>query len=218
MILYQPQRYAASHDQAAETDLDDALRPGMQVLAKDFWSNLTEAVQDLCDVVEIDDAEAGQYEVPGQYTIAEGVESYAAASISSVPGDQPNGSPSSLLLLRSGNPLDQALFTREALGFDLLSVYQHRFDAVFKVLHWPTARALIERSRQETSHSTSSGRILEAAVFFAAACTLKPHEAKDKENLLRTTRGRVESCLASADFVVTTNLVVLQAFVIYLVR
>lgn len=196
----------------------DAFHPDRQVLAKDFWSNLTEAVQDLRDVLEVNDDEYGRHDMFEQQAVVQDHWSYPVSSTSSMPGNLTSGGPSSLLLLRSHSPLDQTALTRNILGSDLLSVYQHRFDAVFKVLHWPTAQALIERARLNAPHSNSDGRILEAAVFFAAASTLKPHEVKDKEYLLRTTRDGVESCLAGANFVTTTSLVVLQAFVIYLVR
>lgn len=187
-------------------------------MAADFWSNLTEAVQDLRDVVDVDDDESGPQHASEQQKVTENRWSHQASSASSGLPSQTSGSPSSLLLLRSRTSLEPALLTPEAFGFDVLYVYHYRFDAIFKVLHWPTAQALIERSRLETSPSSLDGCVLEAAVSFAAVCTLKPHEVADKEYLLHAARDRIESCLSGVDFITTTSLVVLQAFVIYLVR
>lgn len=99
---------------------------------------------------------------------------------------------------------------------DLFSIYKERVDPIFKALHWPTAYSALIFSESETS--LSNGHLaLESAICFTAVCSLTKAERDDRSHDIKRYRASAERSLICARFLVSTELVVLQAFVIYLV-
>lgn len=73
-------------------------------------------------------------------------------------------------------------------------------------------------SYQEAVRPTPHVEALESAIYFAALCTLSPDEIEDRDVQLMRYRSATEASLTRAGLLTTTNIVTLQAFVIYLVR
>lgn len=193
------------------------------VIAPEFWTNLLDAVQDLRDVLDLNDndAEDEPANVHGNERLQ------TLSSISWTPAG-PRGSETKAFtdqdtacFLFGGNDLgpEPEIWPsrRSQLRDSLLLTFQSRFDAVFKVLHWPTALSLIERV-SSSPQASSAIRSLEAAIMFGAASTLQPWELEDRDLVLQQTRRDVERSFEDTGLLTTTSIVVLQAFLIYLVR
>ena len=111
----------------------------------------------------------------------------------------------------------------------LLSVYRDRVDMLFKVVHWPTAKAVIANihTHDDTSDDHAAGnllpaRALEAAMLFLAVCAMDATECSalfqtDYQVIIHQLRLATEVHISRAKFLHHPDLIVLQAFVIYLV-
>jgi len=111
-----------------------------------------------------------------------------------------------------------------AVRSTLLQVYRDRVDCLFKVLHLPTVYSELG-SPWPNNHNdsiTTTTRLLEHAIYFLAICSLSPDECKrlqlgDRTSLIAALRTTTEMLLSKSGLLTTTRLVVLQAFVLYLV-
>lgn len=174
-------------------------------------------MQDLRDVFEEDNDDFADNTESAQDVHAHNARSHTTAPTSSPSVFQRDRSTAYLILQRTPAPSAQDHSFLCDRRQELLSIYQYRFDPIFKVLHWPTAHSLIQRARPDPNDLAADACVLERTILFAAVCTLRPHEVADKEDLLRYTRSQAEASLSRADLTTTTRFVVLQAFVIYLV-
>jgi len=107
----------------------------------------------------------------------------------------------------------------------LLDLYRYRVDSVYKILHWPTVLSIIEANHaRSTQHPPLlAARVLEYAIYFMALCTITDEEADTIGSGVRLETRRqyqttVEDLLVESDLLQHPDLVILQAFVIYLVR
>lgn len=96
----------------------------------------------------------------------------------------------------------------------LLDVYRKRVHALFPVLHWPSTLALLEATNDPQNTNL---RALRSAVQFTGVCSLMDFELDGRRNLLSQYRQRAEQAFIDLELLTTTSLMVLQAFVIYLV-
>lgn len=111
------------------------------------------------------------------------------------------------------------------MTFMLLTIYQQRVDCVFKVLDWPAAAEMIRKNQIQDPalvQNTLSEIALEHSIYFTALCTLSDEECEkmlscSKVRLLRKLRALVETSMSEAGLLLHPDLIVLQAFVIYLV-
>ena len=106
----------------------------------------------------------------------------------------------------------------------LCSMYLHNVDPCFKILHGPTLSGFLQEGRQYLNYRPGhpATEALTFAVFYAAIasqddsrCTERYSESKAA--LMARYRFGLEVALSKADFINTTDLTVLQAFVVYLV-
>jgi hypothetical protein len=106
-----------------------------------------------------------------------------------------------------------------AMVTELVDVYLYRIDQVIKVTHTPSLRAIV----LELDTITPAQEALRFAVLFAALNSLDEQEClqrfkSSKTSLSSRFQLAAEVLLSRAGLLITTDLVVLQAFVIYLVR
>ena len=100
--------------------------------------------------------------------------------------------------------------------------YKTNVDPLVKVVHVPTMTAQVLEAAQ---HMDSIPRGMEAllmAIYYAAATSLWEEECRqnfgeNKDDLLARYRFGVEQALARADFLQSDEVIVLQAFVIFLI-
>lgn len=111
------------------------------------------------------------------------------------------------------------------MTFMLLTIYQQRVDCIFKVLDWPVAAEMIRKNQIQDpieAQDTPSEIALEHSIYFTALCTLSDEESENmlscaKGPLLRKLRSLAETSISKAGLLLHPDLIVLQAFVIYLV-
>ena len=105
-----------------------------------------------------------------------------------------------------------------AIVLELLEIYLHRVDRVFKVIHAPSLSTMI----LEDTTITPAQEALKFAVFFTAVNSLDEQECLERFNLTKGAIGSrfqlaAEVFLSRAGLMISTDLMGLQAFVIYLV-
>ena len=96
----------------------------------------------------------------------------------------------------------------------LLDVYHERVHALLKVLHWPSTLALLSTTKDSDEIKL---RALKSAICFTSVCSLFDHELEGRRAILSQYRQCAEKAFIDAGLLTTTSLMVLQAFVIYLV-
>ena len=106
----------------------------------------------------------------------------------------------------------------------LLDTYVYRVDSILKVTHVPLLRTLLLPDGPVTSEplNVPSYEALKFAVCFTAACTLSEAECRaifvdEKDRIINKLRLATEVVLSQAKILTTSDVTVLQAFVIYLV-
>ncbi|KAL6717345.1 hypothetical protein ACLMJK_005260 [Lecanora helva] len=108
--------------------------------------------------------------------------------------------------------------------YALFTTYVHRVDPIYKILHVPSLRSLVlaERQEEEDSPRTNALDALRFAIYFTAVCTLNKEECRqmlreDQRDLRNRLRLATEVSLSRANLQTTREIIVLQAFAIYLV-
>jgi hypothetical protein len=106
----------------------------------------------------------------------------------------------------------------------LLNLYRQRVDCLYKILHWPTTLAGIAHEHNEAnSYESTPAGALELSIYFTSLCSITNDEAMnlglgDRASLIEQYRDATERALSEAGLLQRPNVIVLQAFVIYLVR
>ena len=107
----------------------------------------------------------------------------------------------------------------------LYSLYFENVDPLFKILHAPSMADFMLKGNAYLDHKPADPAVdaLSFAIYYAGLSTLDARKCKqqfgeDKAELLNKFRFAFEVHLAKADFVNSTQIAVLQAFVIFLVR
>lgn len=101
------------------------------------------------------------------------------------------------------------------------NVYKDRVDPLLKVLHLPTLEPTVLSSASHLPNLSRGFECLLFGIYYAATTSLSSREClvmlgEEKNVLLARYRFAVEQALARANFLTTEELVVLQAFVIFL--
>ncbi|KAH9903837.1 fungal-specific transcription factor domain-containing protein [Xylariomycetidae sp. FL2044] len=101
-------------------------------------------------------------------------------------------------------------------------VYSENVDPVIKILHLPTMNKTIRELRSSMADITPGLEALMFAIYFAAITSLDEDEVRtnfntEKKALIDRYRFATEQALAKANFLTTSELVVVQAMVIFLV-
>lgn len=107
----------------------------------------------------------------------------------------------------------------------LCSMYLHNVDPVFKIVHGPTLSDFLQEGRPYLDYRPGhpATEALTFAVFYSAIASQEDSRCRErygesKESLMARYRFGLEVALSRADFINTTDLTVLQAFLLYLVR
>lgn len=106
----------------------------------------------------------------------------------------------------------------------LCEIYLRNVDPVFKILHRPSIRAFLRNDEPyldyEPDHQAPV--TLAYAIYYAAVCTIDDAQCQllfgmDKKTVSTDLQRETETALVKADFVTTTDITVLQAYVLSLV-
>ncbi|KAH0543582.1 hypothetical protein FGG08_002143 [Glutinoglossum americanum] len=104
----------------------------------------------------------------------------------------------------------------------LWQIYSSNVDPVLKIVHKPTFEKNLLKAKYNLDGLSKGMEALMFAMYFAAVTSLNPEECRstlqvEKSVLHNTYRFAVEQALARAGFLDTRELIILQAFVIFLV-
>ncbi|KAH0550922.1 hypothetical protein GP486_007712 [Trichoglossum hirsutum] len=104
----------------------------------------------------------------------------------------------------------------------LWQIYSSNVDPVLKIIHKPTFEENLAKAKFNLDGLSKGTEALMFAMYFAAVTSLKPEECRsmlqmEKSTLHNKYRFAVEQALARAGLLDTRELVILQAFVIFLV-
>ncbi|TDZ16357.1 Bikaverin cluster transcription factor bik5 [Colletotrichum orbiculare MAFF 240422] len=100
-------------------------------------------------------------------------------------------------------------------------VYQENVEPLLKILHIPTMEKLIRDMRRNMDDLTAGNEALLFSIYYAAVTSMEDDEVEKnfgskKEEMLGQYRFALEQALAKANFLNTSDMVVLQAFVLFL--
>ena len=106
--------------------------------------------------------------------------------------------------------------------FVLWEVYKENVDPVVKILHRPTVKNVLISASAGTEHLNKATEALLFSIYYAAITSLTSAQClsllgEDKESLESKYRFAVEQALARAGLVNSQSMMLLQAFVLFLV-
>lgn len=95
-------------------------------------------------------------------------------------------------------------------------------DPLTKVVHTPSVAKAIKQAKEDLSSLSRSVEALLFAIYYSVITSMNQDEVKsnfdtDKSTLLARYRFGVEQALARADFLSSSEIVTLQAFVLFLI-
>ncbi|MCJ1476379.1 hypothetical protein MMC13_005045 [Lambiella insularis] len=175
-------------------------------ISNNFWANLTSEIAEMQHLID-ESSEEEEYGTP---------ESDLNTSL-----NKPNhttfifGYSSAMITLRILHPpKDMVPVYWEA--------YKENVNPLIRVLHRPTVEKLVLEAGQDLDSLSKSTEALVFAIYLAVVTSLSPEECQgllkqDKSTAIQRYRFACEQALARAQFLETTELVVLQAFTLFLV-
>ncbi|KAK2877750.1 hypothetical protein FQN49_001226 [Arthroderma sp. PD_2] len=131
-------------------------------------------------------------------------------------------------LLGSSNPLypsPKIIYHRDKVAIGkLCHIYLHNVDPIIKILHRPSIRKWMVDGDKYLGYPEehTSVRALESAVCYAAANSMTDSQCQaafqaSKSSIVAAHRRMCERAIESANLLTTRDMIVLQAFVLYLV-
>ena len=170
-----------------------------------FWANLSNEVEDLKGILNqsSDDEDAGPTS-PGLNTHMAGNHHGWVFGFSSQNVD-----------LISLHPLPGQIHS-------YWQTYKENVDPLVKVLHIPTIEPTVLSAASHLSNLSKGFEALLFAIYYGATTSLPPEDCimkfgEEKQVLLARYRFAIEQALARANFLTTEEIIVLQAFVIFLI-
>ena len=130
-------------------------------------------------------------------------------------GDLTFGTATSRRNLRALHPNPSHILT-------LWTTFLENVNPLIKIVHVPTTQNLIQEASQDLDSTTKSVNALLFAIYLAAASSLTDQECpalfgEPRSTLLSRYKYAAQKALLSANYLKSPDLMVLQAFVIYLV-
>ncbi|KAE8443684.1 hypothetical protein EG329_001456 [Mollisiaceae sp. DMI_Dod_QoI] len=173
-------------------------------ISRNFFARLNEEVDDLRQLV-VDLQENEDSESPGS----------ASSAVEEEHQGYVFGYSSSAINLRKLHPLPSQL------PF-YLKMYALRVDPIVKLFHIPSMEKLVEEAQNNLDNLSRSKEALLFSIYFAVVVSMSPLEVKsnfgfEKTEAMHRYYFGTEQALARAGFLDTSELMTLQAFVLYLV-
>lgn len=106
--------------------------------------------------------------------------------------------------------------------FIIWEIFKENVDPVLKIVHVPTVKNIIMKAAVNASGLSKASESLFYSICFSAIVSMTEDQCKqllggEKDQLMRKYRFAVEQGLARAQFLNSSNLVVLQAFVMFMI-
>lgn len=169
-----------------------------------FWTSLSEEVAEMQDILDDPtDDENENYPSPESGSLASADHGGFIFSFSST-----------ILDLRQFHPPPEQISC-------YWSIFKTNVDPVMKLLHVPNTENTISQAVLDLDHVNKPTEALLFSIYFAAVTSMPADDCMvifglEKQATLRKYRFAVEQAFARADFLSTQELVVLQAFVLFL--
>lgn len=177
-----------------------------------FWSSLTQEVHALRDILQDEDDDDLE------------PESSSPSTAHATPNDRTDYElllcPPNTIYAMPGALAD----TNAAMFAQLVDIYCANSDPIFKVFHVPTLREILN-GREEYLEAPVLPTVLDAlkaTLAFSAVNTMNDDECSTRfgtprTELLKRFRRRADIAFTNADLFCTSDMLLLQAFVVYLV-
>jgi hypothetical protein len=115
----------------------------------------------------------------------------------------------------------QSLYPSPSQIFILWEVYKENVDPIVRLIHRPTARNILLNAASGTDKISRPAEALLFSLYFGAVTSLTQEQCRklldeDRMDLLKRYRFATEQALARADFLNSSSLMCLQAFVSFL--
>ena len=125
------------------------------------------------------------------------------------------GYSSNMVNMRSLHPSPSQIFI-------LWEVFKENVDPLVRVLHRPTAKNILINASSNTDGLSRSAEALLFAIYYGAVVSLTPEQCQSllgesKDTLSKRYRFGTEQALARAGFLNSSSLMLLQAFVFFLI-
>lgn len=100
-------------------------------------------------------------------------------------------------------------------------LYREKVDPVVKVFHRPTMERIVKESAQNLDHISKATEVMMFTIYYAVITSTSPTECQtilglDRDDALKKYRFGVEQALARAGFLSTSEVLVVQAFTLFL--
>lgn len=122
-------------------------------------------------------------------------------------------------------PPERLALTSNVVSSRMCQVYLDQVDPVVKILHRPSLCRLMQHGGKylEYPDGHPSTLLLSASVCYAAVCSMADHQVNailqvSKTSAVAELRAACEAALEKSTVLVTTEITVLQAFILYIVR
>lgn len=201
---------ALPHDRRRQDDLENSfgrlvVNEGKSRYVNDsFWASLSNEVEDLKGILNESSDENDAESTPGD--VSQAIDNHQSFVFGF------SSQSASLLSLHS---------TPKHIGM-YWEVYKDRVDPLVKVLHIPSVEPNILNAAVNLAHVSKAFETLLFSIYYGAVTSLSDTDCRakfgeGKDTLLNRYRFAVEQALARANFLTTQEIVVLQAFVIFLI-
>ncbi|KAI4140836.1 MAG: hypothetical protein LQ341_003683, partial [Variospora aurantia] len=169
-----------------------------------FWSSMSEEIAEMQDILDDPTEEEGDYPSPGSGSSASANHQGFIFSFSST-----------ILSLRNFHPPAHQILT-------YWEVYKENVDPLVKVIHRPSLEKTLADEAKELDHISKPLECMMFSIYFAAVTSLSDEEClsmtgMEKESALKKYRFAFEQAMARAGFLSTTEMVIIQAFTIFLI-
>ncbi|KAL8900333.1 MAG: hypothetical protein Q9207_005748, partial [Kuettlingeria erythrocarpa] len=169
-----------------------------------FWNSMSEEIAEMRDILDDPTEDEDDFPSPGSGSSASGNHQGFVFSFSSI-----------ILSLRNYHPPANQVLT-------YWEVYKENVDPLLKILHRPSTEKILSDAAKDLDHVSKPLECMMFSIYFAAVTSLSDEEClnmtgMEKDSALRKYRFAFEQAMARAGFLSTTELVILQAFTIFLV-
>ncbi|KAI4165954.1 MAG: hypothetical protein LQ342_000385 [Letrouitia transgressa] len=169
-----------------------------------FWNSMSEEVAEMRDILDDPTDDEYDYPSPGSGSSASANHQGFIFSFSSTALD-----------LHAFHPPPHHIMT-------YWDIYKENVDPLVKILHRNETEKLLKEASKDIEHISKPTEVMVFSVYFAAVTSLSDDECLNvtrmtKEAALRKYRFAFEQAMARAGFLSTTELIVVQSFVLFLI-
>lgn len=175
-------------------------------VSNEFWASLGEEISEIRNVLD-----GGSSSEDEEYEAAKNIQS------------NPYGHHQGFLFGYSSLVFDMSkLHPHPSQIFIIWETFKENVDPVVKIIHVPSAKNIIMKAAVSSQNLSKANEAVFYSICFAAIVSMQEEQAKqllgeDKHILMQKYRFAVEQALSRASFLNSSSLMVLQAFVMFLI-